>query len=304
MSEGKPIFIAGCGYTGQRLARLLGREHVVYGQVRNKLNVATLRALRIVPIVFDMEKVLRRDLSPVWFRNSTLFYFVPPPDEGESDSRLQRFLEIINGRPETFIYLSTTGVYGDTQGALVDESARVNPQTQRAARRVSAETISRIWCNEHGVRRVVLRVPAIYGPGRLPLERLRRGDPVLRADESPIINRIHVDDLVQACIAVAFAPEARGIYNVSDGNHLTGAEYMQRFAALIGLPPPPQVSMDEMQLMHSPQLLSYMDESRRIDNSRLLNELGIKLKYADIDRGLRVSLEEQAAYAARRNRPR
>lgn len=302
--ENRHIFIAGCGYTGQRLARQLFREHVIYGQVRSKSHIATLRALRVNPIVFDIDRVQRRDLSPVWFRNAILFYFVPPPEDGESDTRMHRFLNLLNGRPESFIYISTTGVYGNTDGQLVDESTPLNPQTQRASRRASAEMMSRVWCNEHGVRRVVLRVPAIYGPGRLPLQRLQRGDPVLLPEESPVINRIHVDDLVQACIAAAFTPEARGVYNVSDGNAITMTEYMNRFAALIGLPPPPQVSMEEMQLLHSAEFVSYMEESRRVDNSRLIRELGVKLKYADIDKGLRTSLEEQVAYAARRNKPR
>jgi nucleoside-diphosphate-sugar epimerase len=249
--------------------------------------------------MLDLDKFSRQDLSPVWFRNCTLFYFAPPPASGESDTRLHRFLNLLEAVPDTLVYISTTGVYGNTHGALVDETSPVNPQTQRAMRRVSAEHITRIWCTENKVRRVVLRVPAIYGPGRLPLERLRKREPVIRPEESPIINRIHVDDLVQACLAAALNPQVRGIYNVSDGNSCSMSEFLQRVAGLANLPMPPLIPMDEAQLSYSPELLSYLDESRRVDNTRMLKELGVQLRYADVKAGIAASLTEQAEHAAR-----
>lgn len=298
----KQAFIVGCGYVGRRLALQLGKEYNLYGLVRTKTSLKWLRSVHVEPIVLDLDKLGKQDLSPVWFRNCTLFYFAPPRSEGDSDVRLHRFLNLLETKPDTLVYISTTGVYGNTHGALVDETTPVNPQTQRAMRRVNAEHITRIWCTENTVRRVVLRVPAIYGPGRLPLERLKKGEPVIRAEEAPIINRIHVDDLVQACLAAALNPEARGVYNISDGNSTSMTEYLQLVAQLANLPIPPEIPLDEAQLSYSPEFLSYLDESRRVSNTRMRNELGVQLHYADLKQGIMASLAQQAEHEARRGK--
>jgi nucleoside-diphosphate-sugar epimerase len=292
------VFIVGCGYVGRRLGACCA-QHLsqpfckdcnLYGLVRSTQHLQALRAARIEPIVLDLDKLIRKDLSPVWCRNSWLFYCAPPPAQGESDTRLHRFLNMLPDKPQAFIQISTTGVYGNTHGKQVDETSPVNPQTPRAQRRMSAEHISRVWCTENSVRRVVLRVPAIYGPGRLPLERLRAGEPVIRAEQSPIINRIHVDDLVQACYAAASNPDINGIYNVSDGNSHTLTEYLRTVARLADLPTPAEIPLDEAQLSFSPEYLSYLNESRRIDNTRLRQELGVQLRYANLEEGIRASL--------------
>lgn len=298
----KQAFIVGCGYVGRRLAQQLGKDYNLYGLVRTTVHIKSLRAARIEPIVLNLDKLTKQDLSPVWFRNCTLFYLAPPPAEGESDTRLHRFLNAVQTVPDTLIYISTTGVYGNAHGQLVDETTPINPQTQRAHRRVSAEHITRIWCTENKVRRVVLRVPAIYGPGRLPLERLRKGEPVIREEDAPIVNRIHVDDLVQACLAAALNQAARGVYNVSDGNSCSMTTYMRLVAQLAGVPMSPEIPMDEAQLSFSAEYLSYLDESRRIDNTRMRNELGVQLRYQVLEDGIRASLEEQAEHAARRSK--
>jgi nucleoside-diphosphate-sugar epimerase len=219
-----------------------------------------------------------------------IVYLTPPPVLGESDLRLDRFLQLATVPPHTFVYMSTTGVYGDTDGAVVDESSTVQPRTDRARRRVSAEEMTRVWCNERRVRRVVLRVPGIYGPDRLPLERLRHIEPVVREREAGINNRIHVDDLVEACARAITNPEARGVYNVTDGKPLSSTAFMNLVAKVAGLPPPPQVSMEEAQLTFSPERLSFLNESRRVSNERMLKHLGVVLKYGNVEEGIRASL--------------
>jgi nucleoside-diphosphate-sugar epimerase len=287
-------FIVGCGYVGRRLgqysAQYPGKDCNLYGLVRTTRHLQELRTVRIQPIVLDLDKLIRKDLSPVWCRNSLLFYFAPPPADSESDTRLHRFLNMLPEKPQAFIQISTSGVYGNTHGQQVNETSPVNPQTPRAQRRMSAEHISRVWCTENSVRRVVLRVPAIYGPGRLPLDRLHAGEPVICADQAPIINRIHVDDLVQACHVAASRADISGVYNVSDGNSVSMTEYLRKVAQLAHLPMPPEITLEEAQLSFSPEYLSYLNESRRIDNSRLLRELGVQLKYADLEAGIKASL--------------
>jgi nucleoside-diphosphate-sugar epimerase len=234
-----------------------------------------------------------------WIGDAAVVYLAPPPPDGESDLRLAHFLNRVPDRPRVFVYMSTTGVYGDAGGAEVTEQTPVQPLTARARRRVNAEDMVRVWCTEREVRRVVLRVPGIYGPGRLPLDRLARHEPAVRATEAGIGNRIHVDDLVAACIAVLEQSAARGIYNVTDGKPLNSTEFLLRVAHLSGLPPPPQISMDEAQLLLSPSRLSFLNESRQVSNRRMLTELKVRLRYPDVDAGIRQSLDEEKAAGCR-----
>jgi nucleoside-diphosphate-sugar epimerase len=284
--------IVGCGYTGQRLAQALRSTHTVLAIVRSEPSREKLQAQSIAALAIDLDTVTA-DTWPTQANqidNAWLFYLAPPPTEGVSDSRLDRFLRRFRGRPAAFVYMSTTGVYGNTNGAEVDESTPVNPQTDRAQRRMSAEHMTRVWCNENQVRRVVLRVPGIYGPNRIPLVRLERREPFIRLDEAGVTNRIHVDDLVTACLAVAKNDAARGVYNVTDGNSMSSTEFMRRVAALAHLPAPLEISHEEARLTLSAERMSFLDESRRVSNKRLLAELGLQLQYADVDAGIRASL--------------
>jgi nucleoside-diphosphate-sugar epimerase len=290
MSAPGHVLIVGCGYVGTRLARRLRPTHDVSAIVRSPQKAAALQAEGIDAMALDLDRVRLGAHIPERLDHRAVFYLAPPSPQGESDFRVDRFLQLATVPPAAFIYMSTTGVYGDTKGELVDESSPVAPLTERARRRVSAEEMTRVWCTERHVRRVVLRVPGIYGPGRLPLERLRAREPAVHPEEAGISNRIHVDDLVEACLAAALNPEARGVYNVTDGTSISSTEFLDRVAKLAGLPPPPRVSMDEAQLTFSPERLSFINESRRVSNERMLKHLGVKLRYADVEAGIRQSL--------------
>lgn len=292
MSSGKPFaLLVGCGYVGRRLALRLRSRYELAAVVRSPESVAALEQVGIPALCLNLDRIRSTVRLPERLDQEAIFYLVPPPNTGESDLRLDRFLQVAAVPPRTFVYISTTGVYGDARGELVDESTPVRPQSDRGRRRVSAEEMTRVWCNERHVRRVVLRVPGIYGPGRLPLERLRRHEAVIRKRDAGISNRIHVDDLVEACILAVANPEARGVYNITDGNSCSATEFVEKVAALAGLPAPPQVSMEEAQLTFSPERLSFLNESRRVSNERMLKHLGVKLKYADAEAGIRASLE-------------
>jgi nucleoside-diphosphate-sugar epimerase len=288
--SGRHVLIAGCGYVGQRLALRLQADYDVTGLVRSAERAAELERLGIRGLAIDLDRVRAGVTIPERLDHEAILYLTPPPVLGESDLRLDRFLQLATVPPRTFVYMSTTGVYGDTAGAIVDESSAVQPRTDRARRRVSAEEMTRVWCNERRVRRVVLRVPGIYGPDRLPLERLRHFEPVVREREAGINNRIHVDDLVEACVCAIANAEARGVYNVTDGRPLSSTAFINLVAKAARLPPPPQVSMEEAQLTFSPERLSFLNESRRVSNERMLNHLGVALKYADVEAGIRASL--------------
>jgi nucleoside-diphosphate-sugar epimerase len=187
--------------------------------------------------------------------------------------------------------MSTTGVYGDTGGELVTEDTAVAPANDRSRRRVAAERMTMDWCASRGVRCVILRVPGIYGPGRLPLERLRRDEPAIRPEDAGPGNRIHVDDLVAACVAAIERP-VTGVVNVCDGDYSSTTVFLQRTAALAGLPPPRLVSMAEARGRISPGMLAFLVESRRVDNRRMRDELGVQLAYPTLDAGITASLAE------------
>jgi nucleoside-diphosphate-sugar epimerase len=285
------LIIAGCGYVGRRLALQLADRYDIIGLVRTASSGEALASEGIRATVLDLDRVRATASIPERLDQEAIVYLAPPPSFGESDLRLDRFLQLASVPPKTFVYISTTGVYGDTEGAMVDESTPVAPRTDRARRRVTAEEMTRVWCTERHVRRVVLRVPGIYGPGRLPIERMRKGEAIVREDEAGISNRIHVDDLVSACISAITNPEARGVYNVTDGTAVSASTFLKTLTELAGLPPPPQVSMVEAQLTFSPERLTFLNESRRVSNERMLKHLGVKLRYPDFVEGIRESLK-------------
>lgn len=291
MSERRHVLIAGCGYVGRRLYAKLAETYDVTAVVRTAHSASGLEALGIRAVTLDLDRVRQGASIPERLEQESIVYLIPPPSFGESDLRLDRFLQLATVPPKSFVYVSTTGVYGDTEGAPVDESTPVNPRTDRARRRVTAEEMTRVWCTERRVRRVVLRVPGIYGPGRLPLARMRKGEAVVREDEAGISNRIHVDDLVSACVAAVTNPEARGIYNVSDGSAISSTTFLLKVAELANIPPPPQVSMVEAQLTFTADRLTFLNESRRVLNDRMLKHLGVKLKFGDWVEGIRDSLK-------------
>ena len=284
-------FILGCGYLGVRLARHgLSRGLSVTGTVATPAGVARCAAAGVEARILDLDEAA--PVLPDGLAGSELFYLVPPPSQGVEDTRAARFLAALERPPRRIVYLGTTGVYGDCGGDWVDESRPPAPAVDRARRRWDAEQRFRAWREATGGELVILRVAGFYGPGRLPLERLRRGLPLLREDESPFSNRIHVDDLVSAA-AAAMARGADGaVYNACDGHPTTMTDYFLRVAALAGLPPPPLVTLDEARRTLSPGMLSYLGESRRLSNRRLREELGVALRYPTLAEGLPACLAE------------
>ena len=222
---------------------------------------------------------------------AVMFYLVPPQPSGTTDRRLAHFLATLATAPSRFVYLSTTGVYGDTGGEPAAEDAPLAPTNERAQRRVDAEDQVQRWCAAHRVPWTILRVPAIYGPGRLPTERIKRGEPMIRHSEAPPSSRVHVDDLVAACQLAAIAPQAKNrIYNVTDGNSTSMTEYFERVATLVGLPPPVLVSREHAAQVLPPELWSWLRDSRRIDSQRIRDELGFSPRFTDLRLGILSSL--------------
>jgi nucleoside-diphosphate-sugar epimerase len=211
-----------------------------------------------------------------------VYWFMPPQPTGETDDRLRRFLKGMDAAPRKIVLISTTGVYGDCEGRWIDENEPLKPVAARAKRRADAEAALQEWAARFRGDTVILRVPGIYATDRLPLERLRRGEPVLNAAEAPWTNRIHADDLAMVCKRAMEVAPFDAIYNATDGHPSTMTDYFNQVADFAGLPRPPQVSMEQAQAEMSAGMLSYLQESRRIGNSKLLSELGVSLQYPSL----------------------
>ena len=217
-----------------------------------------------------------------------VLYSAPPPGAGDTDPRIANLLAILERGilPARLVYVSTSGVYGDCGGDLVDESRAPNPQSPRARRRVDAERRLQDWCARHGIILLVLRAPGIYAADRLPLERLRAGTPVLRDEDDIYTNHIHADDLAAAALR-AFADDAPpGVYNASDDTRMKMGEWLDLVAGHAGLPCPPRIARREAEGRIPAALLSFMSESRRLDNRKLKETLGVRLRYPTVRDGL------------------
>ena len=286
----KRILIVGSGDVARRALPWLVRRFRVFALVRQPEAAVELRALGAVPVVGDLDD--RRSLRRLAGIADAVLHFAPPPQAGDGDPRMARLLAALAGRsslPQGVVYISTTGVYGDCAGARVDETRPCRAQTARGRRRVDAERRLRAFGRRNQVRVALLRAPGIYAGDRLPLERLRRGDPVLAADEDVHTNHIHAEDLARiACLALFRAGPGRA-YNASDDSGLRMGEYFDAVAERFGLARPPRMARAEIVHHLSPLTLSFMSESRRLDNRRLKRELRLRLRYPTVADGLRAA---------------
>lgn len=287
----KRILIVGSGDVAQRALPWLTRRFRVYALVRQPEAAAALRAAGALPLIGDLDD--RSSLRRLAGLADAILHFAPPPASGEGDPRTKRLLAALGGGkslPQGVVYISTTGVYGDCGGEQVSETRPLRATTARARRRVDAEARLRRFGRRCGVRVAILRAPGIYAGDRLPLERLRRGDPVLAAEEDVHTNHIHAEDLARlACIALLRAPAGR-VYNASDDSGLRMGAYFDAVADAFDLPRPERLSRAAIASRLSPLTLSFMSESRRLDNRRIKRELRVRFAYPTIADGLRAAL--------------
>lgn len=278
--------IIGCGYVGTRLARqYLGQGDIPQGVVATEQSRLRLDAAGIVGRRLNIDS---DDLGALQAKGVRLFLMAPPTAAGATDTRTRRLVEAFlrHGQPRRILYISTTGVYGDCGGDWVDETRPARPAVDRARRRWDAEQVLRGWSLASGAELIILRVAGIYGPGKLPLERIRRRLPLVRPEDAPWSNRIHVDDLVSACIAAMERGRNGAVYNVCDGHPSTMTDYFFRVADAVGLERPPVIPLAEAEARLSAGMMSYMRESRRLSNRKMCEDLGIELRFPTLTAGL------------------
>ena len=270
----------------------LARHYRLYALVRST-DVAQSDELATMGVT-----LIRGDLDqPVTLQRlaglaDLVLHFAPPPERGRLDTRTRHLIAALQrGKilPRRLVYISTSGVYGDCGGAWVSETRSAVPRTPRASRRVDAERQLRRWGRCGGPVVSILRTPGIYAAERLPVERIRRGDPVLRDEDDVFTNHIHADDLARCTLAALRLGRPNRIYHASDDSSRPGLKMAQWFDAVAdayALPRPRRVSRAEAEKQLAPLTLSFMSESRRLDNSRIKRELQVRLRYPDVTTGL------------------
>ena len=283
------MLIVGCGDIGGRVLRLLQGRWRLLALTSSPGRCDELRALGAVPLIGNLDRPAT--LGRLGGLADAVLHLAPPPATGSGDPRTRALLAALarGGRVHTLVYVSTTGVYGDTGGARFDETRAVAPANARAQRRVDAEAQLRAFGRRNGVCVSVLRVPGIYArdrPGGHPRERLARGTPVLAAADDVYTNHIHADDLARACVAALWRGRPQRIVHASDDTELKMGDYFDLAADLAGLARPPRITREQAAQQLSPMLMSFMSESRRLRNERLKRDLRLVLRYPTVQQGL------------------
>jgi dTDP-4-dehydrorhamnose reductase len=292
------LLILGCGDVGLRVSQIMTGRMAVTGTGRSARSAdARPRGLRWAALDLDAPRdttQARPHARPQAQRRNVAalarwcIYLAPPPNEGEGDPRLQRFLAQFAGT--RLAYVSTSGVYGDCGGAKFDETRPVRPESARGKRRVAAEQLLRRRVRQtagpRGLAASILRAPGIYGANRLPIERLEKGTPALQAADDVFTNHIHADDLARLCIAALFRARGGRVFHASDDSEMKMGEYFDLVAETFALPRAPRLPVAELRAQVSPALWSFMRESRRLDNSRIKRELRVALRYPTVQSGV------------------
>jgi len=282
------LLIIGCGDVALRaVARLLPAFHI-YALTHTPERAQTLRALGITPIVGDLDQA--QTLQKLAGLAHCVMHFAPPQNSGEFDQRTHNLLAALDKGemlPQRLVYISTTGVYGHCAGSWVDETHRTQPSTARAKRRLSAENQLREWGIRRGITVSILRVPGIYSQSRLPLQRLKNGTPTLLAAEDSYTNHIHAEDLARMAAAAIYRGKPGRVYNAADDSDIKMGDWFDLLATRHNLPHPKRISRAEAQTQMPENLLSFLNESRRVSNKRVKRELRVKLAYPDVDAGTR-----------------
>ena len=294
------VLIIGCGDVGLRVVRSLNGPQGGSGRPRvlaltsSPTRVPQLRGAGVTPLLGNLDDAAT--LARLAGVATRVLHLAPPPGEREVgprwwlDPRSTALARALRRRtlPQSLVYASTSGVYGDCAGDWVPESRPVAPATPRAQRRVNAERAMR-HLGRAGVPVSILRVPGIYASDReggTPEARLRRGTPVLAEPDDVYTNHIHADDLARACMLALWRARAQRIYNVADDSQLKMGDYFDFAADLYGLPRPPRVQRSTAQEQLPLSLLSFMGESRRLTTTRMARELRLRLRYPTVREGL------------------
>ncbi len=276
-----PYLIIGSGAIARLTLPLLPNPGPVFVLCRRSDAMADWRTRGAIPILGDLDHP--NTLSRLGGLAHTVLHFAPPNGDGPEDRHTKHLICTLRQAkilPQRLIYISTTGVYGTRKDIWTVETSAINPTTARAIRRADAESRLRRFGQETGCRITILRVPGIYDSHRLPLERLKRNDPLPL--ENPWTNHIHSLDLARAVIATLHRGKPQRIYHAVDDEPLPVNEFYSLLAQHFGLPIPNKLPYEQLADHLSPISLSFLRESRRLGNQRTKQELQLRWRYPSI----------------------
>ncbi|MBN9262866.1 MAG: SDR family oxidoreductase [Hyphomicrobium sp.] len=269
------LLCIGLGYTARVFAaRVAAQGWRVIGTAQTPGGAASIAALGHEAITFDGTAAsdgLRTALA------SATHLLVSAPPDASGDPLLRHHAGDLPSARSWVGYLSTVGVYGDHGGAWVDETTEPKPTSNRSRWRLAAERSWLDLAQSKGLRVEIFRLAGIYGPGRGPLEAVRKGTARAIVKPGQIFNRIHVEDIANVLAAAIARPSGHAIYNVSDDEPAPPQDVLAYAATLLGLPPPPTVEFATADL--TPMARSFYSECKRVSNARVKDALGIALAY-------------------------
>lgn len=283
------LFCFGYGYSAHAVVqRLRPQLHTVWGTARRREKAGELPAQNVSPFLFDGTRA-EPHVTQALSEADHVLVSAPPGSTGDPVLTHHR-ADLTAHKPRTLVYLSTVGVYGDQGGAWVDEETECRPVSERSRFRLAAENAWHAFASESGVPVAIVRLAGIYGPGRGPFEKIRRGAARRIIKPGQVFNRIHVDDIA-AIVAAAFDRRADGIFNGVDDEPAPPQDVIAFAAELLGVDPPPEVAFADADL--SPMARSFYGENKRVRNDKIKRDLGVQLAYPTYRDGLRAALEAE-----------
>jgi nucleoside-diphosphate-sugar epimerase len=275
----KTLLSFGHGYTARALSRiLLPQDWRVIGTTRDEDKAVRMMNEGVEPRIWP-----GADMGPALNAATHVLISAGPDDAG--DPVLAQLESEIAARASQFEwvgYLSTTGVYGDHNGAWVDETTPLTPATKRGIARVDAETV---WQKIPDLSLHVFRLAGIYGPGRGPFTKVRNGTARRIIKNGQVFSRTHVADIARVLAASIRQPNAGSIYNVCDNDPAPPEDVIAYAAELLGMPIPEAIDFETAEM--SPMARSFYAESKKVRNDKIKSELGVELLYPDYKSGLK-----------------
>lgn len=294
------LLIVGCGDVGLRVVRLLAPRWQMLALTSSPGRVADLRAAGVTPLLGNLDDPasLRRLAGLA----DTVLHLAPPARTGLADTRTRALIAALQrgAAPACLIYASTTGVYGDCAGEAVTEARTPAPSSARAHRRADAEAVVRAWGRRQGVRVCVLRIPGIYALDRAggdPRDRVRAGLPMLRAADDVFTNHVHADDLARACALALWRGLPQRAFNLCDDGRSLSGDWFDTIADAAGLARPPRITREQAQATLGAMRLSFLSESRQVDNGRAKTELRWRLRFPTVASALADERAQKSAPA-------
>ena len=287
------IVLAGSGYVGDYLINMLIKKDD-YQEIIELARTNKKRGKNVVRLARDFDK---STINLKCVEYGRIIYMAPPNNDGLKDTRISNFIKNIKSyHIEKIVYISTSGVYGNCQGALVDERQKVNPLTDRAKRRMDAENQLTKHCETEKINLVILRTPGIYGKERLPIKRIVDEEPVIRKEESRVTNLIHVEDLARVVLSATDNDKLSmiEIINVGDGNLITSTEFYETVCKVMGVKVNNYITYEEAKEIFTNKRLSFLSESRRLNTDKMFRLMPGCIKYRNLEEGIIASMSLEA----------